>query len=116
MGIKVVESDSDFGIYVWQLDDGGVFGDGQGNILNVPGYRFDISKMNAIREVAMADGAGSGSPRFLAGVQRVSEMRYSEEKGRMAEGYIPSETDIGAWKDAKTTFDRAMERGLDYDA
>jgi hypothetical protein len=28
-------------------------------------------------------------------------MEYSEQIGRMKEGYIASETDIGAWMDAK---------------
>jgi hypothetical protein len=37
----------------------------------------------------------------MPGVRRVSDMEYSEQIGRMKEGYIASETDIGAWMDAK---------------
>jgi hypothetical protein len=36
----------------------------------------------------------------MPGVRRVSEMEHSEQLGRMKEGYIASETDIGAWMDA----------------
>jgi hypothetical protein len=37
----------------------------------------------------------------MAGSRRVSDEEYSEQKQRLMEGYIPSETDIGAWMDAE---------------
>ena len=37
----------------------------------------------------------------MPGVRRVSDMEHSEQLGRMKEGYIASETDIGAWMDAE---------------
>ena len=116
MGLSVVENNANWGIYVWMMNNGKPFSDGKGNIMNVPGKAFDIEKMNQIRQAARHYGAPEGDVKFMAGVQRVSEMRHSEEVGRMAEGYIPSETDIGAWADAQRGYDAARRKGVDYDA
>lgn len=115
MGIRVVENNEDYGLYVWMMDNGKPFGDGNGNVMNVPGRSADINAMNAIMQAAKYYGAPSGNPKFMPGTQRVSEMRYSEEIGRMKEGLIPSETDIGAWRDAEAGYDAAIRRGDNYD-
>jgi hypothetical protein len=113
--VSVVPNNSPYGIYVWMMDNGKPFSDDDGNVLNVPGRNFDIQLMSDITKAATYYGAPSGKPQFVPGVQRVSEMRHSEEVGRMAEGYIPSETDIGAWADAEAAMRQAAERGWDYD-
>jgi hypothetical protein len=115
MGIRAVENNASWGIYVWMKNNGKPFTDGDGNVMNIPGRPFEIDKMNAITQAARHYGAPDGNPKFLAGVQRVSEMRASEERGRMAEGYIASETDIGAWADAQRAYERAQLEGWDYD-
>jgi hypothetical protein len=115
MGIQMVENKASWGIYVWMLSSGKPFSDGNGNIMNIPGKPFDIDKMSQISQAARYYGAGEGEPKFLAGIQRVSNMRHSEEIGRMKEGYLPSETDIGAWADAQRGLDAARRRGEDYD-
>ena len=96
---------TDYGVYAWRCANGKLFRDDSGNIMNIPARQFDFNSMSKIRQAArhynVEDG---GSPVFMAGTRRVSDMEYSEQKGRMAEGYIPSETDIGAWSDAKKGF------------
>jgi hypothetical protein len=42
----------------------------------------------------------------MPNVRKVSDEEYSEQIDRMAQGYIPSETDLGALIDAKKTFDQ----------
>lgn len=111
MSLRVVENNHPWGIYVWMMNNGKPFGDGNGNVMNIPGKPFDIEKMNKIRQAAKHYGAPDGQPKFLSGVQRVSDMRNSEERGRMAEGLIPSDTDIGAWQDAQRGYDEARRRG-----
>lgn len=115
MGIQAVKNQSNYGLYVWRKASGGVFSDEDGNIMNIPGQPFDIQKMNRITQAASYYGAGDGKPDFIPGVNRVSEMRASEELGRMSEGYIASETDVGAWQDAQRGYEEAKRRGEDYD-
>jgi hypothetical protein len=115
MGIQAVKNTAQHGLYVWRQADGGIFNDGNGNVMNIPGRPFDIEKMNRITEAAKYYGAGDGKPEFVPGVNRVSEMRASEEIDRMIEGYIPSETDVGAWADAQRGYENARRRGEDYD-
>jgi hypothetical protein len=115
MGLTAVESKASWGIYVWQMDNGQPFTDGNGGVMNIPGKKYDLEKMSLIAQAARHYGAPSGEAKFLAGVQRSSEMRHSEEIDRMKEGYIPSETDIGAWADAQQAYSAARAAGVDYD-
>lgn len=115
MGIKVVENNATWGIYVWELDSGKVFGDEDGNVMNIPGRPFDIESMNKITKAAQYYGAPSGKPKFMPGVQRVSEAQYSEQRDRMKQGLIPSETDIGMWQEEERNFEEYKRKGWDWD-
>ena len=99
--LTVLNKAQDYGLFVWQMDHNGkAFGDGRGNVMNIPGNRYDLEKMSKITQAAKYYGAPAGKAIFMPGVRRVTEMEYSEQVSRMKEGYIPSETDIGAWMDA----------------
>lgn len=101
----VDDSDADYGIYAWRMSNNKLFKDDHGNILNIPARQYDFSAMKKIRDAALHYGVEEGGQAvFLQGVRRVSEMEYSEQVGRMSEGHIASETDIGAWSDAKRGF------------
>ena len=103
--ITLVEKKSDWGIYVWMCDqDNKPFGDGNGNILNIPGRPYDLEKMAKIRKAAEHYGAPEGKVQFMAGVNRVSDEKHEEQIERMKSGLIPSETDIGAWMAAEKGF------------
>lgn len=115
MGIQAVRNNANYGIYVWMMDNGKPFSDGKGNVLNLPGRPLDIEAMAKVRDAARHYGAPKGEVKFLAGTQRVSEMRASEEMSRFKEGHIPSETDIGAWADAQRAYEEAKAKGYDYD-
>lgn len=103
--LTVLQKEQPYGLYVWQMDHNGrAFGDGQGNVMNLPGRKYDLEAMAKVKKAAEYYGAPAGKVIFMPGVRRVSEMEHSEQLQRMKEGYIASETDIGAWMDA--------ERGL----
>lgn len=105
--VSVVKEQSPFGMYVWRMKNGKIFGDPDGNVMNIPAKEHDIQALNKIRTAARNFGVyDGGSPVYISGGRRVSEMEHSEELGRMKEGYIPSETDFGAWSDAKRGFDK----------
>jgi len=99
--LTVLEKKSDYGIYVWQMNHSGrAFGDGNGNVMNIPGRPHDIEAMAKLQKAAQHYGAPEGKVIFMPGIRRITDEEHSEQIDRMKEGYIPSETDIGAWVDA----------------
>ena len=100
----VEESFSNYGIYVWQLRSGKFFTDDEGNALSIDSMKGDESRITLLRNEASWLGQPDGQAVFFANVRKVSDEEYSEQIDRMAQGYIPSETDLGALVDAKKTF------------
>lgn len=114
MGISVVENSATWGLWVWELDNGKVFGDKDG-VMNIPGRPVDIEASNKITQAAKYYGAPSGKAKFIPGIQRVSEARHSEEVERMKAGLVPSETDIGMWKEQQELYDEYQRKGWDWE-
>jgi hypothetical protein len=105
--VSIVEEPfSDYGIYVWQLRSGKVLTDDHGNALSIDSMKGDESRIALLRNEARWLGFPDGQPLFYANVRKVSDEEYSEQIDRMSQGYIPSETDLGALVDAKKTFDQ----------
>jgi hypothetical protein len=105
--VSIVEEPfSDYGIYVWQLRSGKMFTDGEGNALSIDSMKGDESRIALLRNEASWLGQPDGQAVFFANVRKVSDEEYSEQIDRMSQGYIPSETDLGALVDAKKTFDK----------
>lgn len=98
--VKVVENNSEYGLYVWKKADGTVFSDGNGNIMNIPARKYDLDAIKRITEAAAYYGAGDGKAAFMAGVTRISDEEHSVQVDRMKNGLIASEFDTGAWADA----------------
>jgi hypothetical protein len=98
--LTVVQNKANYGIYVWRLPSGGLVTDGNGNVMNIPGRSHDFDCISKITKAANYYGFPEGKPEFQAGIRRITDEEHSEQTQRMKEGYIPSETDIGAWADA----------------
>jgi hypothetical protein len=104
--VSVIEEPfSDYGIYVWQLRSGKVFTDDEGNALSIDSMRGDESRIALLRNEASWLGKPDGQAIFFANVRKISDEEYSEQKDRMSQGLIPSETDLGAFIAAKNTYD-----------
>ena len=101
--IKVIDKNYDWGVYVWKKSNGKWFTDGQGNILNIPSMRGDCGKLAELRAAAAHYGEPDGEPVFFAGLSRISDEEYAEQKQRMAEGLIPNLNDLGAVHAAQQT-------------
>lgn len=102
--VSIVEEPfSNYGIYVWQLASGKFFTDDFGNALSIDSMKGDESRIALLRNEASYNGQPHGQAVFFPNVRKVSEEEYSEQKDRMAQGYIPSETDLGALIAAKKT-------------
>lgn len=104
--IQIVDNKLDWGIYVWKKSNNKWFTDGEGNILNIPSHRGDISRISELRKVAAYYGEVDGEAVFFGGLSRVTDEEYSEQVERMKEGLIPSQNDFGAWTAAKKTYEK----------
>jgi hypothetical protein len=102
--VSIVEEPfSDYGIYVWQLASGKFFTDDHGNALSIDSMKGDESRIALLRNEASYNGQPHGQAVFFPNVRKVSDEEYSEQIDRMQQGYIPSETDLGALVAAKQT-------------
>jgi hypothetical protein len=86
----------DWGLYFWRLPDGHLFKDQEGNLLNIPSMRGDLSKIAELRKAAAYYGQPEGEAWFYAGIKRATDEQYEEQKQRLKEGLIPNLDDLGA--------------------
>lgn len=86
----------DWGLYFWRLPDGHLFKDQDGNLLNIPSMRGDLSKIAELRKAATYYGQPEGEAWFYAGIKRATDEQYEEQKQRLKEGLIPNLDDLGA--------------------
>jgi hypothetical protein len=111
---KVIEKSYDWGLYVYKKSNGRWFTDGEGNVLNIPSHRGDLSKINELKQAAVHYGDdGNGKAFFVAGLTRITDEEHSEQMDRMKQGLIPSLNDLGAWKAAQDTVDAHGKGALD---
>ena len=99
MKTSVEGSDANYGLYVWRKADGQIFGDSDGNILNIPAMRGDLEALQTIRKAAAHYGEPEGSPVFVPGVGRTSDAQRREDLDMMQQGITPY-GDTEAYKDA----------------
>ena len=107
----IIDKQYDWGIYVWKKANGKWFTDGNGNILNIPSMKGDLSKLAELKQAAAYYGEPDGEPHFFAGLSRTTDEEYSEQKQRMAEGLIPNLNDLGAVHAAQQTLKQYGDEG-----
>ena len=101
---KVIDKHYDWGLYVYKRSNGTWFTDGDGNVLNIPSMKGDISQIAKLKQAAIHYGdPGDGNAVFVPGLTRVTDEEYSEQVDRLKSGLIPSMNDLGAWKAAQDT-------------
>lgn len=91
----------EWGVYIWQLPDGHLFHDGNGNFCSIQAYKGDLDAIKKLADFARANGQPEGRPWWHAGGRHVSEEEYSEQVDRLKQGLIPSLNDLGAVHDAQ---------------
>lgn len=96
MSLSVVRNKSSYGVYVWELPNGNVLGDSEGNLLNIPSVEGDLERVAKLRDAARACGYPEGRCRFLPGVGRITEAQYKQDQERIEEGLLPY-GDAEAW-------------------
>lgn len=113
---KVIPKNYDWGLYVYKKADGKWFTDGEGNVLNIPSMKGDLTKIQELKNAAKYHGdVGDGQAIFVPGLTRISEEEYTEQMDRMKQGLIPSMNDLGAWHAAQQTLDKYGRDTYDND-
>lgn len=100
MGISVVK-DHEFGVYLWQMPNGGLVADEDGAYLSIASAEGDIKRIEEITKVAGLYGLQDGVPIFFPGRRKIDQEEYQRQRARMELGLIPDEYDVGAWADAE---------------
>lgn len=106
-GAGVIE-EAPYGMYVWMNPNGEVFGDDDGNVMNVFCRKGDLRAINALVEAARYWGAGEGRPVWWSGKRRISDEELEMQEMRERMGLVPDPLDYGALRDEarKKRYDR----------
>jgi hypothetical protein len=98
MKVQQVEEVS-YGLYLWQMPNGSVVTDEDGNYLNVAAMKGDVRKINALRQAAKSYGLEEGQPVWFSGHRQITDDEYNDQKERLEWGLIPDELDVPAIKE-----------------
>ena len=96
---KQLVEETDIGVYVWQMPDGRIVADEDGNYLNIAARKGDLRRIKTLTEAARYYGIEEGAPLFLAGHRQVTDEEFEEQKQRMLFGLVPDDHDVPALKD-----------------
>jgi hypothetical protein len=88
-----------YGVYVWVNPEGEVFGDDDGNVLNVFCMKNDMRAIKALTDAAKYYGAGEGSVQWMSGKRRISDEELEMQRARERMGLVPDPLDFGAIRD-----------------
>jgi hypothetical protein len=84
------------GIYVWQMPDGSVVMDDDGNYLSIPSMRGDIRQIQKLKNAARSFGLDEGKPLFFSGHRQVTDEELEEQRIRAEMGLVPDPQDMPA--------------------
>jgi len=90
-----VVSETNIGMYVWEMPDGSWVGDDDGHFMNIVSMRNDRKRIAELRDAAAAHGVSEGTAVFLEGHHPVSDEEYEEQRQRLQAGYVPDRYDLG---------------------
>lgn len=98
MNVTEVE-EVQYGLYMWEMPNGTLVMDEDGNYLNVAALKGDIKRISALKKAAKSYGLEEGKPLWFSGYRRVTSDEYDEQRQRMEWGLIPDELDVPAIKE-----------------
>lgn len=98
--LQVVQ-ETKYGVYLWQMPDGAVVKDEDGNFMSIAAKEGDLRRINELRAAARSYGIDTGSPLFMPGYRKIDDEEYEHQKERMNEGLIADEYDVPAWREVE---------------
>jgi len=88
-----------YGLYLWQMPDGSLVCDEDGNYLNIASMKGNVRKINMLKQAARFYGLEEGKPAWFSGHRQVTDEEYLQQKDRLEWGLIPDELDVPAIKE-----------------
>jgi hypothetical protein len=88
-----------YGLYLWQMPDGSLVMDDDGNYMNIAAIKGDVKRINELKRFAKEFDLEEGQPVWFSAHRQVTEDEYEEQKQRMEWGLIPDELDVPAIKE-----------------
>jgi hypothetical protein len=98
MRVQQVEEVS-YGLYLWEMPNGSLVANEDGDFLNVAAMKGDVRKINALRQAAKFYGIEEGKPKWFSGHRQVTQEEFEEQRSRMDLGLVPDELDVPAIKE-----------------
>lgn len=92
-------SETNLGVYVWQLPDGGFVADERANVMSIAAMRGDLEAISKIKQAAWHYGFPDGQAVFLEGARKITDDELEEQIWRMNQGLVPDPYDIGVYKE-----------------
>jgi hypothetical protein len=96
---RMLQEESNLGIYVWEMPDGRWIGDDDGNFLSVTSKKGNRSLIDALAREVRSYGIYEGGPKFLSARRKISDEDFAHQKQRLEWGLVPDPLDIGNYKD-----------------
>lgn len=94
-----VVSETNLGVYVWKLPNGGYLMDEDLNVLSIQSFRGDISAMKKLSDSASSYGYPDGAPEFVEGARKIDDEEFVEQAWRLANGLQPDPYDIKVYNE-----------------
>ena len=88
-----------YGLYLWQMPDGSLVMDDDGNYMNIAAIKGDVKRINELKRFAKEFDLEEGQTVWFSAHRQVTEDEYEEQKQRMEWGLIPDELDVPAIKE-----------------
>lgn len=85
-----------FGLYLWQTNEGALIANENGDYLNVPSVYGDMKKIKILEQAARECGIEGGGPIFFPGHRRVTQAEWERQYERLNDGLIPDDHDLPA--------------------
>lgn len=98
--MKVTEVEEvSYGTYAWIMPDGKIVTDEYGNYMCIFSSKGNVSKINALKQLAKECGVEEGKPLWISGARPISDEEYEDQKQRLEWGLVPDEKDLPALKE-----------------
>ena len=88
-----------YGTYIWQMPDGKLVTDDEGNYMCIFAIKGDVKKITQLRNFAKHYGIEEGQPLWFSGSRPVSQNEYENQKQRLDWCLVPDELDLPALKE-----------------
>lgn len=97
---KQVIEEVPYGVYVWEMPDGRVVKNENGDYLNIFAMKNDLKRIKQLTDAARSFGITEGKPLWVGGARQIDDEEYEKQKQRLAWGLVPDEDDVAEQMEA----------------